>query len=264
MSALYENPFNSSVVDSIFNDFKIHVNSEYNYQIEYKKIIIRVANDVPWIEDFKNTGISGIPALDNLMAQYQLSIFNYIVLPTCECTHFHLETNFDFLNMYALIDDFEAIETIDRATVNISDMSVRFNYTGIPYYIDNRPIEVCDIIVDGDLFTFILYAYDCMAGCLLQEARYARVTEECEVLSTPSNSFEKLVIYPNPTSNKIYLRGISSDVEHIQIFSVEGKLVQSLENVSQEIDVSQLNPGIYFMQVITSEADKYSLKFIRE
>lgn len=166
--------------------------------------------------------------------------------------------------MYALIDDFGAIETIDSAAAHISDMSVRFNYTGIPYYINNHPLEACDIIVDGNLFTFTLYANDCMAGCLLQESRYALVTENCEVLTTPSNSLEKMEVYLNPTSSTIYLKEISSEVASMQIYSVQGKLLKSYENVSSEIDISQLKPGIYFLRLVSTEGNSNTLKFIKK
>jgi|SRR5690554_973373 len=264
LSALYENPFNSPVVDSIFNKFRFHVNQEYQHPIEFKKISFSVNWDVTWLEDFKNTGISGVAALDNLISQYQFSIFETLDLSSCSCTFFYLETGFDFLNLYALIDDFELIADIENVEVNVYDLNTRFNYTGIPYNINNKPVEACDIEVGGDTFVFILYAGDCMSGCTETEYRFARVTEDCEVLAKPTNEFENFSLYPNPTSDKIYLKGIPTEVGWLWIYSVQGKLLQSSKNIPTEIDVSQLSPGLYFMKLVSSEGSTITSKFIKQ
>ena len=264
LSALYENPHNSPMVDSIFDKFRFHVNYEYEQPIRFKEISFSVKWNVPWLEDFKNTGISGVMALDDLMSQYNFSISNFLDLSSCSCTFLTLETGFDFLNIHALIDDFEAIPDLDNVQLPLIDLNARLNYTGIPYYINGHKVEACDIQSGGDDLVFILWAGDCQSGCVFSEYRFARVSQDCEVLSAPRNDFGKFSFYPNPTSNKIYLYGTPSEGGSIHIYSVQGKLLLSLKSLSSELDVSQLSSGIYFMQLVSSDGSREVLKFIKE
>ncbi len=267
LSAIYENPNNHPVIDSLFNEFQIHVNPEYASPVAYyNRMEFAVDNTTPWLEDFKTTGISGVPALDNLMANYQFFIDEFIVFNTAGFTAFYIETIFDVLNMTALVDDFEAIPELFyiQPTIRIED---RFNYTGIPYKLaEFEFVEVCDININDDIFTFALYAGDCPVGCLLSKTWDIRVAEDCEVtiLAAPENDLSKISIYPNPAKDKIYLKGFSSEITSLQIFSIQGKLIQKLNNISTEIDVSHLESGIYFIEINTSEGNKNIQKIIKK
>lgn len=263
LSALYENPHNSPMVDSLFNDFRIHVNWEYMFSTPFKRIVFGIDNNAPWIEDFKTTGISGVTELDDLMATYQFSIDYFIVLTGPGYTAFWIETSLDFLNVTALLDDFDAIPDLFPSETDV-ELLDRFNYTGILYYIYSEPVEVCDIILSGNQFEFVLYAGDCFAGCSYSESRYTYVTEDCEVLSTLENDLSKITLYPNPVSDKLSFSGNSSEIVSLQIFSVQGKLIRKLNNLSTEIDVSQLKAGMYFVKLISIDGKINNLKFIKE
>ncbi|WP_431133638.1 T9SS type A sorting domain-containing protein [Psychroserpens mesophilus] len=261
LSAIYENPINSPIIDEIFNDFEIHVNQEYNYSIDYKRIVLVVSTSLPWLDSLLNTGISGIDELDNLISTYQLSLVDYNQLNSCSCTHLYLETNFDFLNMYALIDDFENIDDIDYAEVFLSNLSLRFNYTGIPYilYDDWDPnwsenVEVCDIFInEEDEFVFGLYGGDCMAGCVLSEFRYVTVTNDCEVLearlSIDTAEKHKFKIYPNPAENQVFIESESLNEIIINIYNLIGENVLSRPLKNNFVNVSSLNSGVYMLNI---------------
>jgi hypothetical protein len=53
-------------------------------------------------------------------------------------------------------------------------------------------------------------------------------------------------IYPNPVSNTLFL---SESANHVQVFDVNGKLVLQQQNKVKQVDVSQLNKGIYFIDM---------------
>lgn len=263
LSALYESPHNSPMVDSLFNEYKFHTNLDNPVPTPIKKIIFSVNNNVNWIEDFKNTGISGVAELDDLMALYQFSIASFFVSQSTGVTYFFIITSFDFLNVTALTDNFDMVSGINGSQAYI-DVGDRFNYTGnIIYARDNWIIELCDIRVENDEFTFVLSGDDCMSGCQQSEFRFAYVTEDCEVLSASKNELPKFSIYPNPTSDKLYFKGNSSEIVSLQIFSIQGKLIQKLNNISTEIDVSQLKAGMYFIEINNSEGNKSIQKFIK-
>lgn len=61
-----------------------------------------------------------------------------------------------------------------------------------------------------------------------------------------------LEIYPNPTTGLLHLTGLS-DVNVIELYSVDGKLMKSWQNVSDLVDVSGLKSGVYQL-VVTSNA----------
>lgn len=86
LSAIYENPDNLPEIDSLFSEFQIHANAENSFQTPYKTMTLSVESSANWLEDFKNTGISGISSLDDLMDDYDLTITNYTDLSTCSCT----------------------------------------------------------------------------------------------------------------------------------------------------------------------------------
>ncbi|OGU55844.1 MAG: hypothetical protein A2X64_11430 [Ignavibacteria bacterium GWF2_33_9] len=62
-----------------------------------------------------------------------------------------------------------------------------------------------------------------------------------------------LSLYPNPATSTITLTGVSEGVSECEIYDVLGEKVMTIEtrsNVSlQQIDVSALPPGVYFVKV---------------
>ncbi|WET51775.1 T9SS type A sorting domain-containing protein [Chryseobacterium indologenes] len=69
-------------------------------------------------------------------------------------------------------------------------------------------------------------------------------------LSTKENTDNRekdLVIYPNPTSDKIYIRG--EKVSEAEIYSMEGRKLNVIFNRDQSIDVSHLPKGVYLLKV---------------
>jgi len=63
-----------------------------------------------------------------------------------------------------------------------------------------------------------------------------------------------LRIYPNPTTNKIIVKGIPSELQQLKIYTITGQEVtllssqSSLQNDKIEIDLSGLSSGVYFIK----------------
>ncbi len=72
---------------------------------------------------------------------------------------------------------------------------------------------------------------------------------------------QEISIYPNPASNFI----IINSVEDIKgsIFSVSGKLIKTISNTNNNIDISDLNKGVYIIN-IQSKGKIYTQKFIKK
>jgi hypothetical protein len=73
-----------------------------------------------------------------------------------------------------------------------------------------------------------------------------------------TNSF----IYPNPSTDRINLN--TAEVLDIRIYNYTGQIVKAIPNNSGQIDVSDLNNGIYFLQVSNKNSSTSSIyKFIK-
>ena len=63
-------------------------------------------------------------------------------------------------------------------------------------------------------------------------------------------------IYPNPTEGKLNIVNPSTDKFGYEIFSINGKLVASRQNITgpaTEVDLSNFARGVYFVDVRTAE-----------
>lgn len=74
-------------------------------------------------------------------------------------------------------------------------------------------------------------------------------------------SKNKATIYPNPTSDFINIL-INEDVESVQIYDAVGNIIKQIDGQSK-INVSDLNKGIYILNIITKDGNKYSKKFLK-
>jgi alpha-tubulin suppressor-like RCC1 family protein len=89
------------------------------------------------------------------------------------------------------------------------------------------------------------------------------VIDNCGMnLGFSDKHLENPSVYPNPVSETLCLSGISDQAE-IQVFSGDGRMVDSWIRTIQGINVQSLNPGNYFLRVITDQSSSV-FTFIRE
>ena len=75
---------------------------------------------------------------------------------------------------------------------------------------------------------------------------------------------ETLTIFPNPTSDRLFI-GTERKLEEARIYSSEGKLISVLPLYQCAIvDVSHLPTGNYLMILIDSEKEQNSVRFIKK
>ena len=84
---------------------------------------------------------------------------------------------------------------------------------------------------------------------------------EFNTLNVEENITSEISIYPNPTTNYLYFKGINSELLNIEIYNILGKNIISQEISSNEpMDVSKLESGIYTIRINDSSE---SIKFIK-
>lgn len=75
---------------------------------------------------------------------------------------------------------------------------------------------------------------------------------------------KEIEVYPNPVDDLLYIKHNFDILEKTQIIGVEGKALLSHDNYTgKSIDVSSLNPGVYFVE-FTINGQKVMRKFIKK
>ena len=80
-------------------------------------------------------------------------------------------------------------------------------------------------------------------------------------LSTPSEELVSFSIYPNPTTDVLHINQVR-DITKLEIINVNGQLVLTQSKSLENINVSQLQNGVYFLKVHT-ENGIATKKFIK-
>jgi len=74
---------------------------------------------------------------------------------------------------------------------------------------------------------------------------------------------EKLIIYPNPTSDQITISLGNSVIHSIKILDQSGKITMTVDPSITCIHVEDLSRGIYFIQIVTDEGSSIK-KFVKD
>lgn len=78
---------------------------------------------------------------------------------------------------------------------------------------------------------------------------YAQETEQNSPREKEA-SIEELSIYPNPASgDKIYISTKLNRSKKVEVFNVLGKPILSANVSGNELNISALDPGIYFLKI---------------
>ncbi|MBI1287811.1 MAG: T9SS type A sorting domain-containing protein [Flavobacteriales bacterium] len=76
----------------------------------------------------------------------------------------------------------------------------------------------------------------------------------CEPLSVGQQELdmEHLTVYPNPTTDRLYLQLPVQEYEQISVTDIQGKTVLNFSSTDRNLDVSSLSDGIYMLQIASS------------
>jgi hypothetical protein len=69
-------------------------------------------------------------------------------------------------------------------------------------------------------------------------------------LSLVDNQFDNgFKIYPNPTSNVVFLKGETEQISHIELISVLGQKITDLRYDFEKVSLESLDNGVYFLKI---------------
>ncbi|MEZ4928799.1 MAG: T9SS type A sorting domain-containing protein [Chitinophagales bacterium] len=134
-----------------------------------------------------------------------------------------------------LIDGIWTMEDEVIPITNLSDsMLLRITNVKIIDFYENE-IDACG------LDTFVV-VYDKTVGI--------RTPEEAKVFD----------FYPNPIKNNNIYFSNHRDIETVEIFSLQGKLISSYSNIDNTINIGELNNGVYLIKAKDKNATTYTNK----
>ena len=141
---------------------------------------------------------------------------------------------------------------IERETENCGNLQEMENHFFIPF-LEEKQADILFLEVIGNEKHLLLQCY----GFGYQEYKNFPALEISRI---PIKDF---IIFPNPVQNKLIIQSATVDFNSISISDMNGRVVNSLKNtVSNEIDVSNLQSGMYFL-IIQSSEGKLTKKFIK-
>ncbi|SHL41791.1 pectate lyase family protein [Flavobacterium saccharophilum] len=79
----------------------------------------------------------------------------------------------------------------------------------------------------------------------------ARMAQTTEVVAEPETA--KILLYPNPVADTLYLSKSAQTVEKVQVYNMSGTLVKSGGKNTESIDLSNLIQGTYLVKVYTND-----------
>ena len=120
---------------------------------------------------------------------------------------------------------------------NVAGLS--FRYGG---YYNDKKLKEREINSDGAIEECVFYYSNAGSG----------VTENAESL---------LSIWPNPVSETLNLKG---DMTQVQIYSIDGRLVMSLDKGLETINVSALATGSYLLKATLNDGSVTTQKFLKK
>ena len=147
------------------------------------------------------------------------------------------------LNTYGNIDS-----TFNNTGIKLIDNSITNGFYAIKKQIGSRYLTLGSKIESGQLQEFSLVAFNSLL--------FSGINDK-------DTSYAALKIYPNPANETINLTNIQPNTTII-ITNITGNLIlKSTLNPNQEINLSHLASGLYFMQIHNAKSTQ-AVKFIKK
>ena len=74
---------------------------------------------------------------------------------------------------------------------------------------------------------------------------------------------DPLKVYPNPFSDVITISDIEK-VKSVSVTDISGRMIRTVDNVSSEINLSELKTGLYILNVQYKDGTKSAHKIIKK
>lgn len=82
-------------------------------------------------------------------------------------------------------------------------------------------------------------------------------------LDIVENTLHELTVYPNPVADAIRIKGDVSKIEVVELYSMSGKLIYSISNSFESIDVKGLDSAVYFIKLKSGNSTRV-IKIVKD
>ncbi len=225
-----------------------------------------MANDVQLNEIIttQNINITSLSAADNNLTQLPLK--NYPMLDFFDISN----NNFSSLDLSANI----FLETVILNNNYITELSIASNPFVSTLYCSNNSLETLDIKNGHNLDLVYLGAtnnpnLNCIQiddinyiGTFWGKDAHTIYSTDCSAAEIVEIASSEITIYPNPVINYLYIEN-NSDIIFTQakIYDISGKLITSMTNIENKINVSSLPNGFYILK-LSNNKTSVTKKFI--
>ncbi len=187
-------------------------------------------------------------------------------------SNFHTGTDVDFYKInlasgYNYIIKARVDDSYNNATSNTYTVNAIWSYNTVSGWSTTYDDTISGNItlnVGGTLTFEVAPYFSGMTGSYLLDINITRITSSgVNEINDNNKLFE---IYPNPTTNYLTLKYFDSNhFDNLQIINFMGQVVMKIKSTSsstiENIDVSNLSNGVYYIEAVNAE-QKYYLKFI--
>lgn len=118
-------------------------------------------------------------------------------------------------------------------------------------YLNDSPVGTTEVLAGG---LFITDEYDpnvlaFIGLCQCSPSNIVFGLELEEILSVNENGLSELAIYPNPANGIVNIKTQLPGIKQIDVYDVLGKQIMNTSLSGDELNISSLKSGIYFVQV---------------
>ena len=164
-----------------------------------------------------------------------------------------------------------SVSSIAPSTITLSKFDKELNLQWRRYYGGDGHFYDVDVIKateDGGCIMTGVYNEDVNVYALLSYVLkvdgngYDAIGENVESIAKP------YFCYPNPAKDNIYIE-FSPDVEcqSVEIYNIDGRMVKTCHGASLQnnaIDISNLNSGVYLMEIRMSDGSEFTERIVKE
>lgn len=145
------------------------------------------------------------------------------------------------------------VETPETYRISIHDLDGVHLSEATVYLIDHAEETITNLTTEAYTFTATAGTYS---------NRFSVVFED-STLGVPSVTFDAVLVYPNPTSDILYIKAPQTRIELIEVFDIRGRNVYQSAGVVDQISLSRLKSAVYFVK-ITTENETLIKRIVKE
>jgi hypothetical protein len=161
--------------------------------------------------------------------------------------------------------------TPDKEIDLVLHASGNFDYTLISTEISNFPADQDLFLKDNltgqhfDLRSPKGYIFNSEAGTFMD--RFQVIFQDPAALSNEEFTNNNSLVYVNPIEDKLYAKSLINQAVQLRIVNMLGQNVKSYHSINNQelengIDISDLNPGIYMVSILTDNNNSMNKKVI--